>query len=297
PLRQGGGGMHASIDTAPPRDEHAEQAVLGSIMQLSQTAAGELIDSMTASDFYWPTHSLVFAAAVALRDDDQPIDPLTMAHRLTETGELDRVGGAPYLHTLTAAPPTAANAGYYAKIVREHAQRRRLIAHAAYVTQQATAADVDVDVARDRIASHLEESDDSVSAAPVAVMGDWWDDFLEQELSDEVVHQIPTGLADLDKKFNSGFKPGQLVTVAGRHGMGKTAVMAQMARETARHEDVLFLTLEQTKRDITKRLISAEGSIPFSALQQNPWNDALTSRVMEATPSLPMKTLAIDDTA
>src|SRR5699024_5847318 len=127
-----------------------------------------------------------------------------------------------YLHTLIAAAPTAANAGYYAKIVREHAQRRQLIEHAAYVTQQATAADVDVDVARERIASHLEESDDSVSAAPVAVMGDWWGDFLEQELSDEAVHQIPTGLSDLDAKLNGGFKPGQLVIVAGRPGMGKT---------------------------------------------------------------------------
>src|SRR5699024_11020736 len=128
-------------------------------------------------------------------------------------------------------------------------------------------------------------------------MCDRWGDFLEQELSDEAVHQIPTGLSDLDAKLNGGFKPGQLVIVAGRPGMGKTAVMAQMARETARHEETLFLTLEQTKRDITKRLISAEGSNRLYALQQKRWNDSQNSRVKEATPSLPMKTLAIDDTA
>ena len=288
--------MNSAIDGAPPRDEYAEQAVLGSMLQ-SQPAASELLDSMTVTDFYWPRHGIVFAAAAALRDDDQPVDALTVANRLAETSELKQVGGAPYLHTLIAAPPTAANFGYYAEIVRGHAQRRRLLEHAAFVTQQATAVDVDVDVARSRIADDFESSEACQATTQVSVMGEWWDDFLERELSDETVHQISTGLPDLDKKFNGGFKPGQLVIVAGRPGMGKTAVMAQMARETARHEGVLFLTLEQTKRDITKRLISAEGAIPFSALQQNPWTDSLTSRVMDATPSLPMKTLAIDDTA
>src|SRR5699024_12817099 len=100
-------------------------------------------------------------------------------------------------------------------------------------------------------------------------MCDRWGDFLEQDQSDETVHQIPTGLSDLDAKLNGGFKPRQLVIVAARPGIGKTALMAQMARETARHADTLVMTLEQTKRDITNPLITADCSIVFSALPQH----------------------------
>ncbi|WP_214412314.1 DUF3987 domain-containing protein [Sphaerisporangium fuscum] len=114
------------MNTLPPHDIDAEQAVLG-CMLLSSEAAATAAGLLAEADFFRPAHQIVFAAIVAQQQDGQPADPITIADRLTRTGELSRIGGAPYLHTLMQAPPTTANLTHYARIVAEHAHRRGLI--------------------------------------------------------------------------------------------------------------------------------------------------------------------------
>lgn len=287
--------MEAGVGDVPPHDQDAEQAVLGSIM-LSPDAANDLLDSLTPTDFYVPRHGLVFQAALALRAESLPVDAITVSTRLRELGDLARAGGAPYLHTLLAAVPTTANSAHYATIVREHAWKRRMIEHSAYVKQQVTSG-VGIDEARERIDSHYARCQTAQTAARVDVMGDWWESFLESSLDPVGVQYLSTGLSDLDRQCEGGLAPGQVVIVAGRPGMGKTVMLAQFGREIAREQGVLMVTLEQTRDDIVQRLIAAEGGIPHSAIRQKPWNDALTRRVMAVAPSLPMANMAIEHTA
>ena len=105
-------------DRTPPQDNDAEQSVLGSML-LSKDAIADVIEVVRAHDFYKPAHETVFDAMVDLYGRGEPVDPVTTAAELQRRGELGRVGGAPYLHTLSASVPIAANAGYYAEIVRE----------------------------------------------------------------------------------------------------------------------------------------------------------------------------------
>ena len=111
----GSGGGHAG-DRMPPQDHAAEQSVLGSML-LSKDAIAEVIESIRGTDFYRPAHETIFDAMIELYGRGEPVDPVTTSAELSRRGELVKVGGAPYLHTLSASVPIAANASYYAEIV------------------------------------------------------------------------------------------------------------------------------------------------------------------------------------
>ncbi|MEJ7796124.1 MAG: DnaB-like helicase N-terminal domain-containing protein, partial [Nocardioides sp.] len=128
----------------PPQDDAAEQSVLGSML-LSKDAIADVTESVRGADFYRPAHELIHDAIVDLYGRGEPADPVTVAHALQRRGELQRVGGAPYLHTLSANVPIAANAGYYAEIVREKAILRRLVDAGTKIVQLGYAAEGQVD--------------------------------------------------------------------------------------------------------------------------------------------------------
>ena len=123
----------------PPQDVAAEQSVLGGMM-LSKDAIADVVEALKGTDFYRPAHELVFEAILDLYGRGEPADAVTVAAELTKRGELGRVGGAPYLHTLISSVPTAANAGYYAEIVRERAVLRRLVEAGTRIVQLGYAA-------------------------------------------------------------------------------------------------------------------------------------------------------------
>jgi len=136
----GGQGM----DRMPPQDHDAEQSVLGSML-LSKDAIADVIETIRGTDFYRPAHETVFDAMIDLYGRGEPVDPVTTAAELSRRGELVRVGGAPYLHTLSASVPIAANASYYAEIVREKAILRRLVGAGTKIAQMGYAGEGDVD--------------------------------------------------------------------------------------------------------------------------------------------------------
>src|SRR5690606_27988953 len=118
----------------PPQDVAAEQSVLGGMM-LSTDAIADVVEALRPNDFYRPAHQAIYEAVLDLYGRGEPVDAVTVAAELQRRGELERVGGAPYLHTLIATVPTALNAGYYAEIVAEKALLRRLVAAASRISQ------------------------------------------------------------------------------------------------------------------------------------------------------------------
>ena len=137
-----GGG--SGFERVPPQDLDAEQSVLGGML-LSKDAIADVVEVLKGHDFYRPAHETVYKAILDLYAKGEPADPITVAAELTKRGEITRVGGAPYLHTLVQSVPTAANAEYYAEIVHERAVLRRLVEAGTRITQMGYAADGDVD--------------------------------------------------------------------------------------------------------------------------------------------------------
>ena len=132
------------FERMPPHDVAAEQCVLGGML-LSKDAISDVIEVIRPADHYRPAHQLVHEAILDLYARGEPADPITVSNELSRRGELSRIGGAPYLHTLIASVPTAANAGYYARIVRERAIMRRLVEAGTRIVQFGYAGDSDAD--------------------------------------------------------------------------------------------------------------------------------------------------------
>ncbi|GGS19398.1 replicative DNA helicase [Actinokineospora fastidiosa] len=217
------------MDRQPPQDLAAEQSVLGGMM-LSKDAIADVIEALRPGDFYRPAHQVIYDCILDLYGRGEPADPIMVSAELERRGELRRVGGAPYLHTLIATVPTAANAGYYAEIVAEKAILRRLVEAGTRIVQLgyqgAEGADVTEVVDRAQ-ASIYEVTERSMSEDYVAL------EELLQPTMDEIDAiasrggqslGIPTGFADLDEITN-GLHPGQMIIVAARPGVGKALAL------------------------------------------------------------------------
>jgi replicative DNA helicase len=224
----------SEYDRTPPQAVEAEQSVLGAMM-LSKDAIADVVELIKPGDFYRPAHQLIYDAVLDLYSRGDPADAVTVSAELTRTGQLNRVGGAPYLHTLISSVPTAANAGYYAAIVAERATLRRLVTAGTRIVQMgydASSGGTDV----------LGSVDDVVDRAQAEIY-----DVTERRTSEDYVHietllqvtldeiekisatggigtGIPTGFQHLDEITN-GLHPGQMVTVAGRPGSGKALAL------------------------------------------------------------------------
>ena len=137
-------GPDRGLERTPPQDLNAERGVLGAMM-LSKDAIADVVEILSPHDFYRPAHTLVFEAALDLYSRGEPVDPVSVAAELTRSGSLAKVGGASYLHTLVASVPTAANAGYYARLVSEKAILHRLVEAGTRVVPEPGSADVVAD--------------------------------------------------------------------------------------------------------------------------------------------------------
>ncbi|MFP5252420.1 MAG: replicative DNA helicase [Actinomycetes bacterium] len=214
-------------DRTPPQDNDAEQSVLGSML-LSKDAIADVIEAVRAHDFYKPAHETIFDVMVDLYGRGEPVDPVTTAAELQRRGELARIGGAPYLHTLSASVPIAANAGYYAEIVREKAILRRLVDAGTRIAQMGYAGEGLVDDVVDRAQQEVYGVTDrraSEDYAPLsAIMESALDEIEAISNRDGEMVGVPTGFTDLDELTN-GLHPGQMVIIAARPAMGKALAL------------------------------------------------------------------------
>jgi len=205
----------------------AEQCVLGGML-LSKDAISDVIEALRPTDHYRPAHQLIHEAILDLYGRGEPADAITVANELTRRGEIARVGGGPYLHTLIASVPTAANAGYYARIVRERAILRRLVEAGTRIVQFGYAGEADADDLVDRAQAEVYAVTDRRNGEDYHSLSEIMPGALDEI---EAIGSrgggltgVPTGFADLDALTN-GLHPGQMVVIAARPAVGKALAL------------------------------------------------------------------------
>jgi replicative DNA helicase len=214
-------------DRTPPQDMAAEQSVLGAML-ISKDAIADVTEVLRGTDFYRPSHETVYDAIIDLYGRGEPVDMVTVAAELQRRGELQRIGGAPYLHTLSANVPIAANAGYYAEIVREKAILRRLVNAGTRIVQIGYAGEGQVDDIVDEAQAEVYKVTDKRASEDYAPLSDIMDGVLDEieaiSNREAGIYGVPTGFADLDDLTN-GFHGGQMIIVAARPAMGKALAL------------------------------------------------------------------------
>ncbi len=242
------------FERTPPHDLAAEQCVLGGMM-LSKDAISDVLDVIKPQDYYRPAHQLVHDVILGLYGRGEPADAVTVAAELTRNGDIGRMGGAPYLHTLIASVPTAANAGYYARIVRERAILRRLVEVGTRIVQLGYGGDGDADELVDRAEAEIYGVTDrriSEDYLPLAeIMPGALDEIEAIGSRGGTLAGVPTGFADLDALTN-GLHPGQMVVIAARPAIGKA-----LALDTPLPTPTGWTTMGQVR--VGDRLLGADG--------------------------------------
>ena len=212
----------------PPQDLAAEQSVLGGML-LSKDAVADVIEVLRGNDFYRPAHETVYEAILDLYGRGEPADAVTVAAELTKRGELGQIGGPAYLHTLISSVPTAANAGYYARIVRERAVLRRLVTAGTRIVQLGYATDggdVDeiVNAAQAEVYAVTERRTSEDYLPLSEIIEGAIDEIEASSHRGDGLTGIPTGFADLDRLTN-GFHAGQMIVIAARPAVGKALAL------------------------------------------------------------------------
>ena len=259
-------------ERTPPYDLLAEQSALGGML-LSKDAVADVTGILRGPDFYVPKHEVIYEAVLALYARGEPTDAITVTDQLTKMGDLQRAGGAEYLHTITSIVPTAANASFYAEIVAEKALLRRLVEAGTRIVQMGYAGEgeaVDlVNSAQSEIygVTGADQANDYVplSDAVTAAI----EEIEKAKMSEGGMMGVPTGFAELDEKTN-GFAPGQMIIVAARPAMGKSTLALDIARSgsVGAGATTVFFSLEMGRAEIAMRLLAAEASIPMQTLRK-----------------------------
>jgi replicative DNA helicase len=282
-------------DRTPPQDMAAEQSVLGSML-LSKDAIADVAEVLRGTDFYRPSHETIHDAIIDLYGRGEPVDMVTVAAELQRRGELQRIGGAPYLHTLSANVPIAANAGYYAEIVREKAILRRLVDAGTKIVQIGYAGEGQIDDVVDQAQAEVYKIADKRSGEDYVPLSDIMDGVLDEieaiSNREAGLYGVPTGFADFDDLTN-GLHSGQMIIVAARPAMGKSTLALDFCRAASIHNNLtsVFFSLEMTRSEITMRLLSAEAKVPLNHIRNGNMNDddwAKLARKMGEVSSSPM---------
>ncbi|OKY89304.1 MAG: replicative DNA helicase [Bifidobacterium sp. 56_9_plus] len=257
----------AIFDRVPPHDDAAEMAVLGGML-MSKDAIGEVSQMIDITDFYQPRNQTVYEAIINLFSASQPVDAVLVANQLLKDGDLEKVGGSDYLHSLVASVPTAANATFYADIIHQRAILRNVIAAGTDVVNLAQAEVYEMSTGKVR-----------QDYAPIGTVITDTLDQIDRLQNGEVSKGVPTGFRDIDE-VTQGLQPGQMIVVAGRPAMGKSTLGVDFARSAALHHNMtsVIFSLEMSKNELAQRIISAETNIPLAAMRraeditQERWN-------------------------
>ena len=294
--RSGGGGF----DRTPPQDLEAERSVLGGMM-ISKDAIADVIEQIKGTDFYRPAHEAIYDAILDLYGRGEPADAITVADELTKRGEMGRIGGAAYLHTLIAAVPTAANAGFYARIVRERAILRKLVEAGTRIVQLGYATDGgDVDELVNNAQAEVyavTERRASEDYLPLSeVIGGTVDEIEAAGHRGEGMIGVPTGFSDLDRLTN-GLHPGQMIVIAARPAIGKSTVGIDIVRSSAIKHNMaaVVFSLEMSRNEIVMRLLSAEARVHLQKLRTGAMGEDDWAKVAATMGRISEAPLFIDD--
>lgn len=295
--------VQSGFEREPPQDPIAEQCVLGGMM-LSKDAIADVVEVLRPGDFYRPAHQQIYEAVCDLYVRGAPVDAVTVADELAHRGDLPRVGGTPYLHTLVSSVPTAANAAYYAGIVAERAVLRRLIEAGTRIVQlgysSANGGGHDVADAVDRAQAAIYEVTERRAAEEFVKL----EEILQQTLSEMeaigghggAMIGVPTGFRDLDD-YTNGLHPGQLIIVAARPAVGKSTLALDIARNAAirNHMTSVVFSLEMSRSELTMRLLAAEAKVSLKSMRSGTMTDDDWTRLARKIGEIAEAPLYLDD--
>src|SRR5580765_8164745 len=285
---------------APPQNLEAEESVLGAMM-LSPGAIGAVSEILDASDFYRESHARIYRAALGLYAKGEPVDAITLVDELEERGELEEAGGRVRLHELAALVPATANAAHYARIVREMATLRGLIAAGQEIAQLGWDRPGETQMLVDRAEQVVFELSQSRVSTEFSHIEELLKESFERitalyEAGADVTG-APSGFRDLDR-LTSGFQPGNLIIVAARPSMGKSALGLCMAANIALRNEVpvALFTLEMSKSEVTQRLMCSEAKVESQRLRSGNLAPDDWPRLTAACDRLSKAPIYVDDT-
>ncbi|GAA3326716.1 replicative DNA helicase [Paeniglutamicibacter sp. ABSL32-1] len=283
----------------PPQDLVAEQSVLGGMM-LSKDAIADCVEVLRGLDFYRPAHEAIYEAIIDLYGRGEPADAVTVSDLLTKRGEITRIGGPAYLHTLIQSVPTAANAGFYAEIVRERAVLRRLVDAGTKIVQLGYSQDGEVDAIVNEAQAEVYKVAERRTAEDYVPLRDIIEGTVDEIESagsrGEGVIGVPTGIFELDE-LTQGLHGGQMIVIAARPAVGKSTFALDFARSASIKNNMtsVFFSLEMGRNEIAMRLLSAEASIALQNLRKGTIQDEEWSKIATTMGRLNDAPLFIDD--
>ncbi len=283
----------------PPKNEEAERSCLGACM-LDETALYEVAGVLKGDDFYNKNHKEIYEAIMELYKKNAPVDSLTVSDELKKRGSLDMVGGMAYVASLSSDVPLTSNAGEYAKIVSEKADLRRLIITADDIAAKSYAEGVDaeqmLDYAEQSIFGIAQGKQSRNVVGLSEILLDSMEQISERAKSKGDVVGVPTGLIDLDK-MTTGLQKSDLIILAARPSMGKTAFSLCVARNAAaKGNKVMIFSLEMSKEQLTQRFIAMEAMIDAQKLRTGDLVPEDWKEISKAADSLNDMDIFIDDT-
>lgn len=287
------------LSRLPPQNVEAEQSVLGGIM-IENDAINRVVEFVSPEDFYRESHRKIFIAMLGISEKGEPIDLITLTNSLKTSGALEEVGGAAYLSLLVDSIPTAANCATYAKIIREKSILRRLIQGATEIVTRGYEATDDVeqfldhsekivfDIAQKRIKQGFYPMKDIVKQSFKNI------EMLSERR--EIVTGVPTGFLELDR-MTAGLQPSDLIIVAGRPSMGKTAFALCIVAHAALQKKVpcAIFSLEMSKEQLAQRMLCMEARIDASKIRGGFLTDSDWPKLTQTCGDLSDAPIYVDD--
>jgi len=284
----------------PPQNIEAEQCVLGGVL-LENEAINNVLEILVPEDLYRESHRKIFTAMIALFEKSEPIDLITLTNILKSRNQLDDVGGSAYLSSLVDSIPTAANISYYVKIIKEKALLRGLITTATEIITRGYEDEEDVaDLLDQAERSIFQISENQIKPSFYSMKSILKESFKTIEKlyeSREIVTGVPTGFDEIDK-LTSGFQPSDLIIIAGRPSMGKTAFSLNIARHAAVEKSipVVVFSLEMSKEQLAMRMLCSEAKVDAHRLRGGFLGETDWPKLTRAAGMLSEAPIFIDDT-
>jgi replicative DNA helicase len=283
----------------PPQNIDAEESIISAVL-MDNNILMDILDILRPEDFYRTAHQKIFEAFIAMSERGDPVDLVTLAEHLRSANQLEAVGGAVYLARLVDTAPVPSNAGDYARIIRDKAVLRSLITASADITSQcfSNPPDVDdiIDQAQRVIFEIAEEKRKPTYHHIGAILHANFDMIDKRKANPELVNGTPSGFTRFDT-LTAGFQNSDLIIVAARPGMGKTALALNFTRNAAMEAEVpvAFFSLEMSREQLSLRLLCAEARVNSARVRDGTFTDEDFDRLSQAADDLSTAPIFIDD--
>ncbi len=287
------------LERVPPQSLEAEQALLGGVL-IDPDALTRVVDTVRSEHFYRPSHRLLYETISKLFEKGEPIDLISVSETLKSNNQLDAIGGRAYLNDLALAVITTENLPYYAQVIKEKSLLRQLIkagTEVVYVAYEESNAELAIDKAQQAVFAVAQHGISDSLTAIEKILPVTFEQIEERNANKGTLMGMPSGFYDLDN-YLSGFQKSDLIILAARPSMGKTAFCLNIVTNAALKEKkpVLFFSLEMSKEQLVQRMLCAEAEVDAQRIRTGELNGADFEKIASAMGRLGDSPIFIDDT-